>query len=182
MLVYIAFTPSISFATYSTAASIGCNQFRTMPDIISKLSCATICSCHAVQFKSELTHRTACWFRSAALHRILFRICCFVSFSYFYSETNEWLKDWAKQWALLWLQQLLATSIKNFISHETKKWLVTASHKNWWLNHIPGCHCPKFTKHQNLFDSWTESVSQEWKHVFLKRLRAFCWPQLLKTT
>ena len=47
----------------------------------------------------------------------------FVPMSYFYSETNDWSQDWAKLWALLWLatlQQLLANSIENFISHEKK--------------------------------------------------------------
>ena len=39
-------------------------------------------------------------------------------------------------------QQLLANSNKNFISHEKKV----------------ARRGPKFTKHLNLFDSWTESV------------------------
>ena len=47
-----------------------------------------------------------------------------------------------------------ANSIKIFISHE--KEIVTR-------------RGPKFTKHQNLVGSQTESVSQEWEHVFFKR-------------
>ena len=60
-------------------------------------------------------------FRSAALHRIQFGTCGFVPMSYFYSdsETKEWLKDWAQQ-GDFGQQQLLANSIKNFISHEKK--------------------------------------------------------------
>ena len=34
---------------------------------------------------------------------------------------------------------------------------------------LASCFCPKFTKHQYLVDFWTESVSLEWKHVFLKQ-------------
>ena len=53
---------------------------------------------------------------------------------------------------------LLANSIEVFIANEEKKLTRDG---------------PKFTKHQNLFDSRTEtvteSVSQKWWHVFLKR-------------
>ena len=55
-----------------------------------------------VRFKSEQTSflRTGCQLRSAALHRIQFET--FVPMSYFYSETDRWLKNWECQWALLW--------------------------------------------------------------------------------
>ena len=66
----------------------------------------------------------------------------FCSYAYFYSETNKWLKDWAKRWARPWL----ASTSRNSIEISTK---------------VTRCG-PKFTKHQNLVDSWTESVSQEW--------------------
>ena len=39
--LYMAFKPSISFAT-NFAASFGCCQFRIMPDIVSKLLLASI--------------------------------------------------------------------------------------------------------------------------------------------
>ena len=97
---------SISFATYF-AANFGCDRFRIMPDIISKLLRATIWSrCAAVWFESEQTPFpwTGRRLRSAALHRIRFGTCGFVPMSYFYSGTraNEWSQDWAKQWAWLW--------------------------------------------------------------------------------
>ena len=118
-------TGRISFAT-DLAANFGCNRFRIMPDIISKILRAAIWSRCAVRFESEQTPFPLAGrrLRSAALHRIWFGTCCFVPMSYFYSETNEWLQDWAKRQALLWSaltrQQLLADSIKIFISHEKK--------------------------------------------------------------
>ena len=62
-------------------------------------------------FHPETGHRL----RSAALHRIRFGACGFVTFVpmwYFYSEASEWSKDWAKQWALLC--QWLATISRQF--------------------------------------------------------------------
>ena len=118
--------------------------------------CAAICNHCAVWFESEQTpnDRAGRWFGSTALHRIRFRTCCFVPMPYFYSESNEWSKDWAKQWALHWS----ATPYHQFHRklHFTWKQKVTR-------------HGPKFKKHSILFHSQTDSVSQEWKHVFLKR-------------
>ena len=51
---YMAFKHHISFAT-NLAANFGCNQFRIMPDIVSKHLIAAIGSCCAVQFESEQT-------------------------------------------------------------------------------------------------------------------------------
>ena len=96
-------TGRISFET-DFAANFGCNRFRIMPDIVSKLLRAAIWSCCDVQFESEQTpfYRIGRRLRSAALHRIRFGTCGFVPMSYFYSETNEWSQDWAKRWARLW--------------------------------------------------------------------------------
>ena len=101
-----------------------------MLEIVSKLLRAAIWSCCAVQFKSEQTpfSRTGSWFRSAALHRIWFRICCFVPMSYFYSETNDWSKDWAKWGAALVCINILPIPFKNSF-HIKKKWLVVQSIK-----------------------------------------------------
>ena len=104
--LYMAFKHRISFATDSAAklskpwlkwiaVNFGYNWFRIMPEIVSKLLRASIWSSCAVQFESELTplsrdDGTDSCFRSAALHRIRFRTCCFVPVSYFYSETHEW--------------------------------------------------------------------------------------------
>ena len=41
--LYTAFKRSISFAT-DLAANFGCNQFRTMPEIVFTFLCTTICS------------------------------------------------------------------------------------------------------------------------------------------
>ena len=92
----------ISFAA-DWAANFGCNQFKIIPDVVSKLLRSVIWSLCAVQFESFL--QTGRWFRSAALqclHRIQFGTCGFVPVSKFYSETNEWSKNWAKLWVLLW--------------------------------------------------------------------------------
>ena len=80
----------IPFAT-NLAANFGCDQFRIIPDILSKLFRAAMSSRCAVQFESEQTpfRRTSHRLRSAALHRIQFETCSFVPVSYFYSETDE---------------------------------------------------------------------------------------------
>ena len=74
-----AFKPRTLFAT-DLAANFGCNRFRIMPEIVSKLLCATIWSRCAVQVESEQTPipRAGRRVRSAALHRIRLRKCCFV--------------------------------------------------------------------------------------------------------
>ena len=101
--LYTAFKRSISFAT-DLAANFGCNQFRTMPEIVSTFLRTTICSRCAVSLKSE--QKSFSWtgrrFRSAALHRPRFGTCKSVPMPYFCSETNEWSKDWAKRRERLW--------------------------------------------------------------------------------
>ena len=69
-------TGRISFAT-DLAANFGCNRFRIMPDIVSKILRAAIWSRCAVRFESEQTPfpRTGRRFRPAALHRIRFGTC-----------------------------------------------------------------------------------------------------------
>ena len=95
---YITFKLHISFATY-LAADFGCNWFRIIPDIISKLLSASIWSYCAGWSRTpkpflghvidlDLMLNTGKW-------------CC-VPMSYFYSETKDWLKDRVKQWVLLW--------------------------------------------------------------------------------
>ena len=136
------------------SANFGCNQFRIMPDIVSKLLRAAIWSCCAqcaVLFESEQSPFPGQWtgYRliSAALHRIQSWTSCFVPMSYFYSETIEWLKYWAKQWALL----CSATTSRQF-------------HPNFhftWKTKVTRCSSIS-TMHQNLFESQTESLSQKW--------------------
>ena len=46
--------------------------------------------------------------------------------SYFYSETNEWLKDGAKQWALLWSATTSRQFHRKFHVAWKQKWLVGA--------------------------------------------------------
>ena len=86
---YMAFKHFISFAT-NMAANSGCNRFRIMPDIISKLLRAAIWSCCAAQLESEQTPfcLTGSGFWSAALQKVGFRTCGFLPMSYFYLETN----------------------------------------------------------------------------------------------
>ena len=62
------------------------------------------------------------------------------------------------------LQQLLANSTKKFISHDKK------------CDLSPSDIC----KAKKLFDSWNETVSQEWQHVFFTL--AFCCQQRLLQT
>ena len=108
-------TGRISFAT-DLAANFGCNRFRIMPDIVSKLLRAAIWSRCAVWFEFEQTPfpRAGRRLRSAALHRIRFGTCCFVPISYFYSETNEWSKDWVKWWGQLWSATTSCQFHRNF--------------------------------------------------------------------
>ena len=148
----------VSFATV-LAENFGCNWFRLMQDIVSKLLRATIWSSCAVLFESEQTpfSRAGRRFGSAALSRIRFRKCGFVPMSYFYSETNGWLgskKIERSDGRCFGRQQHLANFIENFISREKKVTRIG----------------PKFTKHKNLFDSRTVSVSQEWSRIA-------CFPQ-----
>ena len=71
----MAFKNFISCATY-LAAKFGCNRFRIIPDIVSMLLCASICSDCAVSLESEQTpflkKVVTVDFGSAALHRIQF--------------------------------------------------------------------------------------------------------------
>ena len=99
-----------------------------MPDIISKLLRAAIWSCCAVRFESEQTpfSRTGRRFRSTALQRVRFRVCCFVPLSYLYSETNDWSKGWAKRWALLWSATTSCQFHRKFHFAWKKNWLVAA--------------------------------------------------------
>ena len=114
----MAFEYCISFATYSAA-----NACQTsFPSFCAQLSEVAVLSNSNLSrhpFLKQL--ETGRWIRSAALHRIQFWTCWFISMSYFNSETNEWSKDWAKQWALLWLtttSQQFGPFHQNFISHE----------------------------------------------------------------
>ena len=103
----IAFKPCFSSAT-DLAANFGWDQFRIMPEIVSKLLCTAIASdcalCRSLWMESEKTPfcRTGLQFRTGASHRLWLWTCGFVSMSYFYPESNEWSKDRAKQWAPLW--------------------------------------------------------------------------------
>ena len=67
-----------------TLVAINSESYGFIPNIISKLLCATIWSGCANLFKSEQMH--FCWigcpFRSAALHSIQLGTCCFVPTGY----------------------------------------------------------------------------------------------------
>ena len=154
---YLSFKHRISFATY-LAANFGCYQFRIMPDIVSMLLHDAIWSCCAVQLEFEQTPFSRIGrhqFRSAALHRIQFGTCCFVPVSYFYSETNHWSEDGQSNGHSFGLQQLLANSIKNFISHHKKSDLLLLKiFKSWkpcWLSNWVsitrvGAHFPQASR------------------------------------
>ena len=111
-----------------------CNRSRITSDMLLH---AAIWSCCADWFKSEQTpfSQAGRWFRCAALHRIQFGTCCFVP----RPMTDQRLSKAMGA-------ALFCNSIQNFILHEK---IVTYRGR-------------KFTKHQNLVDSWTESISQEW--------------------
>ena len=108
--LYIPFEHWIAFTTY-LAANFGCELFRIMPDIVYKLLHNSIWSRCSVWLKSVQTpfSWTGRPFRSAAfsalqcLHRIWFKTCWLAPMHYFYSDTNEGLKDCAEEWVLLWL-------------------------------------------------------------------------------
>ena len=87
---YMAFKHSISFAT-DWAANFGCDRFRIMPGIVSKLLCTGILSGRAVLLEPEQTlfSRSGRQFRSAALRRIRFGTCCIVPMPYVYLETGD---------------------------------------------------------------------------------------------
>ena len=76
--LYKPFKHHFSFAA-DLAANFGCDWLRIIPDIVSKHLHIANCSSCAVQLKYVHTpfSRTGRWFRSAALHRIRFRTCCF---------------------------------------------------------------------------------------------------------
>ena len=99
------------------------------PCIVSKLLSATIWSSCAVLFKSQQTPFP--WggrlFRSAALHRIHIRTCSFVViFLLRYQWMIERLSKEMGTALVSNREQLLANSIKNFISDKKTKWLVAA--------------------------------------------------------
>ena len=124
----MAFKHRISFAT-DLAANFGCNRFRIMPDIVSKLLRAAIWSRCAVRFESEYTPfpRTRHRFRPAVLHRIRFGTCGFDPMSYFL------LRD---QWLIERLSEAMGAALvgnnfspipSKFSFHmKKKKWLVAA--------------------------------------------------------
>ena len=154
-------TGHISFAPY-LAANLGCDRFRIMPDIMSKLLCAAIWSWCVVWFESEQTPfpRTGSRLRSAALHRILFGTCCFVPMSYFYSGTNEWSQDWVKL-CCFGQQQLLANSIGISFPNE-KNSVVTA----WYLQSIKTFLTVKLSQYSKSGSTFSSSeqvaASSDW--------------------
>ena len=88
--------------------------------------------------------RTGHLCKPAALHRVLLGTSSFVPMSYFYSETNDRWKDWAKLWAALG-----AALVGNNLSPISLKF-------SFHMKKMVTCGYPKFTKHENLVDSWTE--------------------------
>ena len=144
---------------------------RIMPDIVSKLLRFAIWSSCAVRFESEQTPFpwTGRCVRSGALYKIRFGTGCFVSMSYFCSETNEWSKDLVKRRALLWS----ATTSRHSHRKLHWEWLHRHSHRKFRkkkkIKKTSYPLLPKIFKALNVFDSRTESVSQEWLQVFLKR-------------
>ena len=127
-----------------TLVVIDSESHLTAPDVCChlKLLCCSIWT-WADSLSSD---RLGCLFRSAASQRIQFRTCYFCS--YVILLLNNWSKDGLKQWALLWwcLVSINFSPIPLKISFHMKK-------KGAFVV------AQKFT---NLFDSWTESVSQDW--------------------
>ena len=84
----------------------------------------------AVLFDSDLSRRPFLGqrrrFRSTALHRIRFGTCSFVCMSYFTQKPMTDRMIERSDGRGFGRQQLLATSIEIFISHEKRKWLVAA--------------------------------------------------------
>ena len=111
-------TGCISFAT-NFATNFGCNWFRIMPDIVSKLLRAAIWSCCAVLFESEQTPfpRTGRQLTSAALHRIWFRTAVLFLCHIFTQWRMHDCKIEQSNGRCFDLQELLINSIENFISH-----------------------------------------------------------------
>ena len=100
-------TGSISFAT-NFAANFGCDQFRIMPDIVSKLLRPSI------QIWADALPRTGCHLSSAAVHKIPFRTCGFVPMLYFYLETPCRWSTCRVTWDSSWT----AVQPWKFVSHE----------------------------------------------------------------
>ena len=99
-----------------------------MPVIVSKYLLTSIWNCCAVLFESEQTPFPwkGCWFISAALHRIRLWASVLFQSHIFAQRPMTDLKIEQSDACCFGLQQLLANSIKNFISHVKKMWLFTA--------------------------------------------------------
>ena len=112
-----------------------------MQETVSKLLRAAIWSSCAVWLKCEQTpfSRAGHRFRTAALYSIQYGTCQFVPAIFLLGD--QWMIEGLSEaiWALL-------ASIP--------------SKYHFTLNKATR-HCPKFTKHSNLFDSQTRSLSQE---------------------
>ena len=115
-----------------------------MPEFILKLLLTAIWNCSAVWLKTEQIQCTGSQFRSAALHRILFRKfqCSCVPMPCFDSET---VRD---QWMMERLSNTMSTALlSNNILYNLLKFHFTYKHKiccQWFLLTY---HCQKFTKH-----------------------------------
>ena len=151
---YVAFKHRISFAT-DLAATFGCYRVRIMPVIFYKLLCAAISLCCSIWIWADALFRTGRRFKLLLCtgfdseHTVLF-LC------------NILLRD---QWLIKrWIEAMGAALVGNNFSPipskisfrmKKKKTCRTVAARN-----LQGI--------KTFFDSWTESVSQEWSHVFLK--------------
>ena len=155
----MAFKHPLSFATILADTLVAIDS-RIMPEIVFKLLRTAILSGCAFRLKSDQTpfSRKCRQFRSAAeaaaMHRIRLGLGTkgFVPIKYytFFNLETTALRPVIIRMSGFGLSKGLAKSIE--ISFPMKK-----------------RHGPKQTQHINLFDSRTESVSQEWPHTFLKR-------------
>ena len=128
----MAFKHCFSFVNFE------CNQFRIIPDIVSKLVSTAIWSCCAVWFKSEQPplSQTDNQFKSVALHNaqdwIQNMICSDALFSFRDQSMNDWKIEQSNEYCFGWSHNL-ESSIKNFTSFHMKN--------------KASSHCLKFTKH-----------------------------------
>ena len=141
---YMAFKHWISFAT-DLAANFGCNWFRITPDIVYKLLRAAIWSRCAVLFNALSSDRSSiqtCCFAQDSIRNML--LCSYVIFLFRDQCMIERFSE-AMGAALVGNNYSPIPGIPSKFLFHMKKEKVTR-------------RCPKFTKHWNLVDSWTESV------------------------
>ena len=92
--------------------------FQAFALLLLKLLWSVCCSILSLEAEQTPFSQTGCWFKSADLHRILFRACGFVPVIFLLRD--QWMIERLSEALGAALQQFLANSIKMFISHEKK--------------------------------------------------------------